>query len=152
LFVAVGRPRVCAWLDPVTLAYPEFRGNGVMASVGNVLENPHIGTMFLDFFHNTIGLHVNGTARVLSNEEAQVHRSAAPDMLAAIQIKGGRHPVCWVFVDVREAYIHCSKHIPLLRNAEKHIEWGTDDDALKGGDYFHARTSPRMRDDPAVKS
>src|SRR5215831_8806968 len=32
-------------LDERTVAYPEFRGNGVMASLGNVLENPHIGIL-----------------------------------------------------------------------------------------------------------
>jgi predicted pyridoxine 5'-phosphate oxidase superfamily flavin-nucleotide-binding protein len=50
-------------LDSKRLAYPEYRGNGVMASVGNMLSNPHIGMMFVDFFQSTVGLHVNGKAR-----------------------------------------------------------------------------------------
>ena len=28
-------------LDEKTLAYPEFRGNGVMSSLGNICENRH---------------------------------------------------------------------------------------------------------------
>ena len=56
-------------LDEKTLACPEYRGNGVMASLGNILENQHIGMAFIDFFENTIGLHVNGKAKVIENEE-----------------------------------------------------------------------------------
>jgi predicted pyridoxine 5'-phosphate oxidase superfamily flavin-nucleotide-binding protein len=29
-------------LDERTVAYPEYRGNGVMASLGNISENPHL--------------------------------------------------------------------------------------------------------------
>jgi hypothetical protein len=44
-----------------------------------------------------------------------------------------------VFVDVEEAYIHCSKHIPLMKKLDKTIHWGTDDEQSKGGDYFAAK-------------
>ena len=40
-------------LNENTLIYPEYRGNGVMASLGNILENQHIGMTFIDFFENT---------------------------------------------------------------------------------------------------
>ena len=138
-------------LGSARLAYPEYRGNGVMASLGNLVANPHIGIIFLDFCHSTIGLHVNGTARVLSNDEVAQDQAATGDMLAALQVKGGRRPECWVLVDILEAYIHCSKHVPLLQKATKHIEWGTDDEALKGGDFFQAKTSARIPDDSPVK-
>jgi len=38
-----GTPGFLRVLDDRTLAYPEYRGNGVMASLGNISENPHIG-------------------------------------------------------------------------------------------------------------
>ncbi len=60
-----GPPGFVQVLDDTTLAYPEYRGNGVLASVGNILENPHIGVMFIDYYQTTVGLHVNGRARVL---------------------------------------------------------------------------------------
>ena len=44
---------------------------------------------------------------------------------------------------VEEAYIHCSKHIPLLAKRDKEIPWGTDDAVAKGGDYFGVRDLPR---------
>ena len=57
-----GKPGFISILDNQTLAYPEYRGNGVFASLGNILENPHIGIVFVDFFNTTVGLHVNGKA------------------------------------------------------------------------------------------
>jgi len=32
-----------------------------------------------------------------------------------------------------EAYIHCSKHIPLMKKLDKSVDWGTDDHARKRG-------------------
>ncbi len=41
-----GLPGFVRVLDENRLAFPEFRGNGVMASLGNISENPHIGMWF----------------------------------------------------------------------------------------------------------
>ena len=64
-------------LNEKILVYPEYRGNGVMASLGNIAENPHAGLLFVDFIRDKVGLHVNGAARILSNEELL----ACPDCL-----------------------------------------------------------------------
>jgi uncharacterized protein len=130
-------------LDSKRLVYPEYRGNGVMASLGNIVENPHIGIVFLDFYQSTVGLHINGTARLLRHDELQNLPQLPPDITAA-EVKGGHHPECWVLVEVEEAYIHCSKHIPLLQKLDKDIQWGTDDELLKGGDFFRSKSSPRV--------
>ena len=134
-----GAPGFVQVLDDTTLAYPEYRGNGVLASVGNILENPHIGVMFIDYFQTTVGLHVNGSARVLDPGEAAALPNLPPGMTEAGQIKGGRHPDAWVLIAVEEAYIHCSKHVPLLTRLEKQIAWGTDDERLKGGNFFRVK-------------
>ena len=57
-----GAPGFVRMVDPKTLAYPEFRGNGVFASLGNIAENPAIGLLFVDFLKTSVGLHVNGKA------------------------------------------------------------------------------------------
>ena len=124
-------------VDEKTLLYPEYRGNGVLASLGNISENPHIGLTFIDFFQNTIGLHVNGKAKVAENDELQQIAGLPDVVLKDVQLKGGRKPERWVVVNVEEAYIHCSKHIPLLSKQDKSIAWGTDDIRLKGGDFFN---------------
>ena len=131
-------------LDEEILAYPEYRGNGVTASLGNIVENPHAALLFVDFLRDKVGLHVNGAARILSNEDLL----ASPDVSAALRADipetGGRRPERWVLVTVEEAYVHCSKHIPRMEKVEEQARlWGTDDVRAKGGDYFQAKSAPR---------
>ena len=131
-----GPPGFIRVLDEATIAYPEYRGNGVMASLGNILQNPHIGVMMIDFTHDLIGLHVNGTAQVL--DPAQM---AAASPQPPPEDRNGRRAEHWVLVSVEEAYIHCSKHIPLLVPQPRTRHWGTDNPRYKGGDYFGAADS-----------
>ena len=138
-----GLPGFVFILDDKTLTYPEFRGNGVMASIGNLFENPHIGLVFMDFFQSTVGLHVNGKAHVLTNQEIQLRPDLPAEIVRAIQTKARRRPERWILVEVSEAYIHCSKHVPLLQKADKTIHWGTDNANHKGGDYFRASAYSR---------
>lgn len=128
-----GNPGFVLVLDDETLAYPEYRGNGVYASLGNILENPHIGLVFLDVFDTTVGLHVNGEAHSYCD-------SAIPDVLRSY-LDENDPPLAatverWVVITVEEAYIHCSKHVPRLARTDKQIDWGTDDPIAKSSDFF----------------
>ena len=58
-----GLPGFVHVLDDHTLAIPDYDGNGMYRSWGNVLVNPHVGLLFLDF-ENPQRIRVNGTARV----------------------------------------------------------------------------------------
>jgi predicted pyridoxine 5'-phosphate oxidase superfamily flavin-nucleotide-binding protein len=129
-----GSPGFLRVLDDRTLAYPEYRGNGVMASLGNLSENPHIGLLMIDFVEDLIGLHVNGRAHVLDTETFATRYPGHGEQAE------GRRVERWVVVDVVEAYIHCRKHIPRMQRLPQKRAWGTDDPARKGGDYFRART------------
>ncbi|MCS6291015.1 MAG: pyridoxamine 5'-phosphate oxidase family protein [Nitrospira sp.] len=137
-----GEPGFVQVLDEKTLVYPEYRGNGVLASLGNMLENPHIGLIFLDFCQSTVGLHVNGTARVLDPADTERLPHLRARIAEAAHVKGGRHPKAWVLIGVEEAYIHCSKHVPLLKRLDKHIAWGSDDEQAKGGNFFKVTPDP----------
>ena len=128
-------------LDERTLIYPEYRGNGVLASVGNILGNQHIGMLFIDFVQHSIGLHANGSAEILETDEAT--RRFGRQMAMELDPEAGRKPELWVLVTVSEAYIHCSKHIPRYSETHKTIHWGSDDDQRKGGDFFKAKDCPR---------
>ena len=134
-------------LDKKTLLFPEYRGNGVLASMGNISENPHIGMFFIDFYQNSIGLHVNGKAGILSNEELTADLDLSRKIKMSSKKLGSRKPISWIKVDVEEAYIHCSKHIPLMKKIDKIIHWETDDEKLKGGDFFNTqnRTKPARK-------
>ena len=134
-----GRPGFVLVLDDKTLAYPEYRGNGVFAGLGNIVENPHVGLVFIDFLDTTVGLHVNGTAgsyraaefpRILESYLAR----KSPTLDSAVE--------CWVVITIDEAYIHCSKHVPRLEKKDKRILWGTDDLAAKSDDYFQPNPEP----------
>jgi predicted pyridoxine 5'-phosphate oxidase superfamily flavin-nucleotide-binding protein len=124
-------------LDNKTLVFPEFKGNGVMASLGNISENPQIGLMFIDFLQSSIGLHVNGKAKIITEKEAS---QLVNPLDKAEAEKDGQHKTkLWIEVKVEEAFIHCSKHIPRLQKKDKTIHWGTDDEKLKGGDFFNTK-------------
>ena len=126
-------------LDERSVAWPEFNGNGVMASMGNILENPHAGLLMVDFTGSTMGLHVNGKASV----HEQIEGLDAPEEA------GGKHAIRWVRVDIEEAYIHCSKHVPLMERKDKTLDWGTSNPFRKGGDFFAAvgRERPWKKDE-----
>ncbi len=142
--IRAGPPGFVCVADERTLAYPEYRGNGVMASLGNLSENSHIGLLLVDFFRSTVGCHVNGEASVVENDALLAEGGALGEAVrAALADTVGRRPERWVVVRVEEAYIHCSKHIPLLAKRDKDIPWGTDDPAAKGGDFFGVRDLPR---------
>lgn len=126
-----GTPGFLHVIDDRTIAYPEYRGNGVMASLGNILENPHVGILMIDFVRDLIGLHINGKARMVADGEL---RGTVTDLPPA---ERGKTSQVWVVVDVEEAYIHCRKHIPqMVPVARDQREWGTDNVRAKGGDYF----------------
>lgn len=121
-------------LDERTVAYPEYRGNGVMAGCGNILENPHIGILLIDFFRDLIGLHINGCARLVTDATMRQRHPSLPQPDIP-----GRRPERWVVVTVEEAFIHCSKHLPRLTQVPRGRQWGTDDVRRKGGDFFQAK-------------
>jgi len=41
-----------------------------------------------------------------------------------------------MLIEVEEAYIHCSKHIPLMKKIDKSVHWGTDNERHKDSDVF----------------
>jgi truncated hemoglobin YjbI/predicted pyridoxine 5'-phosphate oxidase superfamily flavin-nucleotide-binding protein len=135
-----GAPGFIRVLGSKHLLYPEYRGNGIFASLGNISDNPHIALLILDFYRDSVGLHVNGKARIVQSDELEAFSDKLPkDVLAELAKDGKRWPNRWVMVEVEEAYIQSSKHIPLLKKLERPIDWGTDSVAAKKGDYFQLK-------------
>lgn len=58
-----GAPGFVRVLDAHTIAFPCYDGNGMFFSMGNVLDNPQVGLLFIDFEHQR-RMRVNGTASV----------------------------------------------------------------------------------------
>ncbi len=138
-----GPPGFVRILDDRTVIYPEYRGNGVMASLGNIAENGHVGMVFVDFFHSGVGLHINGRARIIEREAVEafaplLERMAGVEQLHDRVADRKKTPERWVLVDIVEAYIHCSKHIPILAHLP-----GNAGQAPPSGDHFVAKDDSR---------
>jgi len=58
-----GDPGFVRVLDERTLAFPNYDGNGMYLSMGNVLKNPHVGLLFIDLEEGN-RLRVNGEASI----------------------------------------------------------------------------------------
>ncbi|MGY4867217.1 pyridoxamine 5'-phosphate oxidase family protein [Mycolicibacterium elephantis] len=84
-------------LDDTTIAIPERPGNKRVDGYRNVLQNPHVGTLFLIPGRGDT-LRINGTARILSGA----------DYFDALAIKG-RRPLLALEVSVEEVFFHCAK-------------------------------------------
>jgi uncharacterized protein len=60
-----GDPGFVRVLDPQTIAFPSYDGNGMYLSLGNVVDNPRVGIIFIDFTSNPPRrLRLNGVASI----------------------------------------------------------------------------------------
>jgi predicted pyridoxine 5'-phosphate oxidase superfamily flavin-nucleotide-binding protein len=62
-----GLPGFVRVVGPDTLAFPSYDGNGMFKSLGNILVNPNVGLLFIDF-EDPERLRVNGQATVHEND------------------------------------------------------------------------------------
>jgi predicted pyridoxine 5'-phosphate oxidase superfamily flavin-nucleotide-binding protein len=148
-----GPPGFLRVIDEKTVMWPEYKGNGVMASMGNIMENPYVGILMVDFFETAVGLHVNGTATIVENDAVTAFAPLfdrlpfATPMPEVPEVK--KTPERWVVVSIDEAYIHCSKHIPMLRHLE-HDEVASAEAGRRAGDVFKAKNGERSWLQPAI--
>jgi uncharacterized protein len=63
-----GLPGFVRVLGGQTLAFPDYDGNGMYRSWGNVAVNPSVGLLFIDF-EKSRRLRVNGQARLSADDE-----------------------------------------------------------------------------------
>ena len=67
-----------ACLTSGTVAFPNYDGNGMYLSMGNVLENPHVGMLFIDFISRRPSrLRLNGIATIDDSDEALAQNHGA---------------------------------------------------------------------------
>jgi len=77
-----GLPGFVRVLDERTLAIPDYDGNGMYRTWGNVLVNPRVGLLFLDF-ENPKRIRVNGTAQVREDDPL---RSEFPGAVFVVRV------------------------------------------------------------------
>ena len=65
-----GDPGFVRVLDQRTVAFPNYDGNGMYLSIGNLLVNPHVGMLFIDFVAaRPSRLRLNGIASINEPDE-----------------------------------------------------------------------------------
>ncbi len=84
-------------IDDTTIAIPERPGNKRVDGYLNVLERPHVGTLFLIPGRGDT-LRINGTARILADA----------DYFDAMTVQDKR-PILALEIDVEEVFFHCAK-------------------------------------------
>lgn len=84
-------------LDDRTIAIPERPGNRRVDGFLNVLQRPHVGTVFLIPGRGDT-LRINGTARILC--DAEYFDAMAVD---------GKRPILALEIAVEEVFFHCAK-------------------------------------------
>ena len=103
-----GLPGFVHVLDERTLAIPDYDGNGMYRTWGNVRVNPHVGLLFLDF-ENPKRLRVNGTASVREDDPL---RGAYPGCVFVVRVRAERiFPNCPRYLHRMQLVEH-SAHAP----------------------------------------
>ncbi|HXN10716.1 MAG TPA: pyridoxamine 5'-phosphate oxidase family protein [Steroidobacteraceae bacterium] len=97
-----GDPGFVRVLDASTLQFPNYDGNGMYLSMGNVAENAHVGLLFIDFERQK-RLRVNGIAII------------AP---AAAADPPYREAQFLVNLQVRQVFPNCPRYIHRMARVE----------------------------------
>lgn len=97
-----GGPGLVKVLSPTRLAFPHFgarvKGNGMYASLGNILDNPFVSLLFIDFSDGA-RLRINGRATIQEDTGITAQFPQAE---------------CIVVVDIERVAPSCSSYIPLM--------------------------------------
>ncbi|MGE5238037.1 MAG: pyridoxamine 5'-phosphate oxidase family protein [Chloroflexota bacterium] len=86
-------------LDEKRLVFPDFKGNSLYNSLGNIVVNPHIGMLFIDFQRQQ-RVRLNGRAKII--EDQRRYSDIWPMALR------------YVLVTVEQVYANCPDRIPNL--------------------------------------
>jgi predicted pyridoxine 5'-phosphate oxidase superfamily flavin-nucleotide-binding protein len=119
-----GLPGFVRVLDGHTLAIPDYDGNGMYRSWGNVLVNPQIGLLFLDF-EQPKRLRVSGTARIGADDPLLAECAGA---VFIVRVTADRiFPNCPRYIHQMKLVEH-SVYIPRSDHVPPIPAWKTFDD------------------------
>ena len=83
--------------DPKTVIFPDFSGNKMYNSLGNILANPRIGMLLVDF-PSASRLRVNGRAEIVEDPDSYKHKWSTAKR--------------YIRVTVEQVFWNCSRRIP----------------------------------------
>jgi predicted pyridoxine 5'-phosphate oxidase superfamily flavin-nucleotide-binding protein len=130
-----GDPGFVKVLDDHTLCFPNYDGNGMYLSMGNVLQNPHVGMLFIDFVSaRPSRLRVNGIATI---DEHDLLRPEYPGAQFVVRVRATEvFPNCPRYIH-RMALVERSRFVPHAEEPPPVPEWKRADwacDVLPEGD------------------
>ena len=95
-----GDPGFVRVVDDHTIAFPVYDGNGMFLSMGNVVENPAVGLLFIDFQEGS-RLRLNGDASVDPDDPLLADH---PGALAVVRVRARAvFPNCRRYVHTHDA-------------------------------------------------
>jgi predicted pyridoxine 5'-phosphate oxidase superfamily flavin-nucleotide-binding protein len=101
-----GAPGFVRITAPSELAFPDYDGNGMFKSLGNLLVNPNVGLLFIAMHGRPQRLRVNGTARV-SRDDPLLAQTVGAQLI--------------VRVTATAIFPNCPRYIPKLELVEPSI-------------------------------
>lgn len=128
-----GLPGFVRTLDEQTLIMPDYDGNGMYRTWGNLLVNPHIGLLFIDF-ENQSRLRVNGTAKISPDDPLRSDYAGAVFMVRTTVERV--FPACPRYIHKMQLVAH-SDYVPKQNYEPPVPEWKKFDefrDALPARD------------------
>ena len=94
-----GPPGFVRVTGPASLEWPDFDGNSMYRSLGNILGSPNVGLLFIRFGGRSDRLRVNGRAEILYDHPRLAEHKGAKMM---------------VRLQAREIFPNCPRYIPDL--------------------------------------
>jgi hypothetical protein len=118
-------------------AFPDYDGNGMFKSLGNVLVNPEVGLLFIDMGAKPRRLRVNGTATV-GRDDPLIQRFAGAQLLVRVAVRA-IFPNCPRYITTPESG-EPSRYAPRPGHVPPEPAWKGFDDFK---DYVHPRQPTR---------
>ena len=120
-----GEPGFVRVLDERTVAFPNYDGNGMYLSMGNLAVNPHIGMLFIDFVSERRSrLRLNGRASI---HERDPLLDTYPEAQFVVRVTATQvFPNCPRYIH-RLTLVERSRFVPHAGRATPIPEWKRSD-------------------------
>jgi hypothetical protein len=130
-----GPPGFVSVVPPDRLVFPDYDGNGMFKSLGNIRVNPHVGLLFLRTGEKRGRLRVNGRAELSFDDPRKAEMAGAQAL---------------VRVTAEHIFPNCRRYIPWLEVVEQSVYLPKQDcapvePAWKGFEQFKDVVPPRAR-------
>jgi predicted pyridoxine 5'-phosphate oxidase superfamily flavin-nucleotide-binding protein len=106
-------------VDETTIAFPNYDGNGKYQSMGNLLQNPNLGILFIDF-EGQLRLRLQGVASIDENDPllAEYHEA---QFIVRVKVTEA-YKNCPRYIH-RYKFIETSEYVPHLGHETPQPEW-----------------------------